>query len=89
MKKPRKSTSDLKRGRHWAVVVVMDEAHKRGLAAKGWEPYSALIWSKAQIRIPPGTLKYWFAGYSEPKVSELEAMAEVLGMELELLQQAG
>jgi len=70
---------------HWAVADVFDQARQKGWHSPGWEPFSAKILEVGGLHIPSGTLKYWERGYSEPKVTELEAMAEAVGYELELL----
>jgi len=77
---------DAKKQRHWAVADVFENAISMGLAGQSWRAYSLAIKKTTGKEIPPGTLKYWYAGWSEPKTSELEAMAATVGLELELLQ---
>lgn len=71
--------------RHWMVVELFRDARDAGLSTPNWQPFSQLVEEKTGKRIPPGTLKYWYGGWSTPKVDEVEAMALALGWELDLL----
>lgn len=79
------AAEERKRSRHWAVTLVFGDAIEQGLNKRGWRPFSERIKRKTGLEIAPGTLKYWYAGLSEPKTSELEAMAAAVGLELELI----
>jgi hypothetical protein len=70
--------------RHWAVVEVFREAENQGLASPGWEPLASLVEKRTGTHIPSGSMKFWFYGHSEPRVSQLEAMALALGLELDI-----
>lgn len=69
---------------HWLVDDLFTMARDKGLHSPSWQPFSELIQKEAKLHIPPGTLKYWYAGNSTPKVEEAEAMAKALGYELDL-----
>lgn len=71
------------------VTEIFQEAEKQGYASPGWEPFSKLIQEKTKKRIPSGSLKFWYYGHSEPRVSQLEAMASALGYELDILIERG
>lgn len=73
--------------RHWVVKELFEIAKEEGLASPGFEPFATKIEEVTGVKIPPGTLKYWYGGYSTPKVDEVEAMAETLGYELDLLKE--
>jgi len=83
--------SDLKKfgERHWTVVEIFSEAEKQGLASPGWEPFSTLVKTKTGKHIPAGSMKFWFYGHSEPRVSQLESMAQTLGLELDIFIERG
>lgn len=69
---------------HWSVRAVFDRAEERGLKTGGWVKLSQLLAERFGIAIASGTLRYWAEGYSEPKVSELDAMAMAVGFVMEL-----
>lgn len=73
--------------RHWIVVELFEIAKEEGLASPGWEPFSSKIEESTGTKIAAGTLKYWYHGWSTPKVDEVEAMAETLGYELDILKE--
>lgn len=87
--KRRPTNQDKWKRRHWTVVEIFREAEKQGLSSPGWGPFSTRIRERTGKHIPAGSLKYWFYGHSEPRTSELEAMAAALGMELDLFQDRG
>lgn len=83
--RPRRPANQEKfKSRHWAVVEIFEEAEKQGLASPGWVPFANRIEEKTGKHIPPGSLKYWYYGHSEPRVSQLEAMALALGLEMDV-----
>jgi len=69
---------------HWMVAEIFAMARDLGLHSPSWQPFSELIHKETKLHIPPGTLKYWYAGNSTPKVEEAEAMAKALGYDLDL-----
>jgi hypothetical protein len=83
-KKRRPSDQKKFEDRHWTVVELFKEAEKQGLASPGWEPFSTRVRQRTGVHIPPGSLKYWHYGHSEPRVGQIEAMATALGLELDL-----
>lgn len=72
-----------KRDLHWTLRALFDVMEEKGLT---WDQYSNLIQSQSGKRIPPSSIKYWFYGHGEPKVSEYEIMAAALGYEFDIMQ---
>lgn len=71
-----------KRELNWALRAVFDLMEEKKLTFEGFE---GVIFLKSNIRIPASTLKYWYYGHSEPKISEFEIMAEALGYEMDIM----
>jgi len=67
---------------NWIVKELFDLAQAQGLSLKD---LSEKVEQKFGKRIPDGSLKYWRQGYSDPKISEVDLIAQVLGYELDLM----
>lgn len=77
---------DRLKSRHWIIVDLFNQAAEQGLQSPNWEPLSELVLKVSGQRLPPGSLKYWYNGHSTPKLCEVEALAQALGYELELMR---
>lgn len=71
---------------HWIVTELFD------LAAKAFpderqidKMLEAKIQEVTGVRIPHNTLRYWRNRWSEPKISEVDLIAQALGHELDLM----
>lgn len=85
--KGRRQTKRPKKKLHWAVKEVFEEADRQGVSLRKLEELVIELTKNSEggpLRIPFQSMRYWKSGYSDPKISEVEAMAEVLGLEMEL-----
>lgn len=67
---------------HWTISILFDLATAKGYRLRDLEN---MILSKHGVRIPADSMKYWRYGHSDPKVGEVEKIADVLGHDLELM----
>lgn len=67
---------------HWIVVDLFEMADTKGIDERSLE---TLILQKTGRRIPHTTLRYWKNKWSEPKISEVDLIAQALDYELDLM----
>lgn len=64
------------------MATIFKELEERDITIQAFEK---MVMEASGIRIPFQTMRYWRAGNSHPKVTEVDAMAKALGYELELM----
>lgn len=67
---------------HWAVRDLFEIAVDRGYNETRLE---ILIEEQTGKKISRNTLRYWHAGYSSPRVDEVDLIAKALGYEIDLI----